>query len=439
MFSTADTIVAIATPPGRGALGIVRLSGPAAQAIAATLAGREQPFAPRHATFAPAPRSSTGEECVEISAHGSPVVLASILRAAVAAGARLAEPGEFSLRAFLNGKRDLVQVEAVADLVDAVTPVQARAAFDQLQGTLTSAIGAIESHLFNLVARLEASIDFPDEGYHFIAGAEIGAALDEVWNGIDALLSDATRGRVIREGAIVTLAGAPNVGKSSLFNALLRAERAIVTATPGTTRDLLTERVDLGGLSVSLVDTAGLRDAGEAVEQEGVRRAEGSLSVSDLVLVVLDRSRPFSVEDARVIEATAGRPRLIIENKSDLPSAWTRPPLDPRVEEEVLALSVRTGAGLDELVRRITDSVAGRDTLRDEPLVTNVRHAALLAEARDATARARDAVRASGGALSEEFLLADLQDAQARLQEITGRRTSDEILRHIFERFCIGK
>ena len=324
MFSTSDTIVAIATPPGRGALGVVRLSGPEAARIGAELAGRTSPFAPRRATFArlalraagdvgdevvitsfPAPRSSTGEDCVEVSAHGSPVVLAAILRAAVQAGARLAEPGEFSLRAFLHGKRDLVQCEAVADLVEAVTPRQARVAFDQLQGTLTTLIAAIESDLFHLVARLEASLDFPDEGYHFVEADEVGLALDRVLQRLDALLADAARGRLVREGAIVTLTGAPNVGKSSLFNALLNTNRAIVTALPGTTRDLLTERVDVHGLSLALVDTAGLRPTEDVIEQEGVRRAEGSLAVADLVLVVLDRSRPWTQDDAQVVTVTA--------------------------------------------------------------------------------------------------------------------------------------
>jgi tRNA modification GTPase len=389
-------------------------------------------------TAFPAPRSSTGEDCVEISAHGSPVVLAAILRGAVAAGARLAEPGEFSLRAFLNGKRDLVQAEAVADLVDAVTPLQARAAFDQLQGTLTTAIAAIESGLFDMIARLEASLDFPDEGYHFISGDDLVASLDRVAGGLDHLLADASRGRLLREGAVVTLAGAPNVGKSSLFNALLNTNRAIVTAVPGTTRDLLTERADIAGLSLALVDTAGLRSTDDEVEQEGVRRAEASLGVSDLVLAVLDRSRPFADEDMRVLEGTASRPRLVVVNKTDLPAAWAEPPLG-HAGAHVVAVSVRTGQGLDELVRQIATRLSGSEAWSDQPLVTNVRHVTLLAQARDAVARSRQALSDSGGTLPEEFLLADLQDASARLQEVTGRRTTDDLLRHIFERFCIGK
>ena len=248
MFSTSDTIVAIATPHGRGGIGIVRLSGPASADIASVLLGLDVPLQPRHATLArtagdqvvatyfAAPHSYTGEHVVEVSAHGSPVVLRQIVERALHAGARLAEPGEFTLRAFLNGKIDLVQAEAVADLIDAATPLQARVAFDQLEGTLTDRIDEIGSRLFDLIARLEASLDFPDEGYHFAEPCEVTAAMQAITADLAVLLCDARRGRLIREGARVVLTGKPNVGKSSLFNALLRAGRAIVTPVPGTTR-----------------------------------------------------------------------------------------------------------------------------------------------------------------------------------------------------------
>ncbi len=459
MFSTADTIVAVATPPGRGGLGVIRLSGADAVRVATALTGHTAPFEPRRATFSrlstraidlhsavgdevvvttfPAPASYTGEDVVEISAHGSPVVLAAILRSAVAMGARLAEPGEFTLRAFLNGKRDLVQAEAVADLIEAVTPLQARAAFDQLEGTLTGAIGRIEAGLFDLVARLEASLDFPDEGYHFIETGELAGALDHVVAEFNRVLRDAGRGRLIREGAMVTIVGAPNVGKSSLFNALLNANRAIVTAVPGTTRDLLTERADIGGLSLALVDTAGMRETEDEVEIEGVQRAHGSLSVSDLAIVVLDQSRPIGEEDLRVLASSEPRPRLVVANKTDLPSAW--PDVLPPWGNDALRVSVRTGAGLDELARRIGPALSGATAWRDAPIVTNLRHVTLFEGARAAVLRARQALDTSAGTLPEEFLLADLQEALDRLQEVTGRRSSDELLRHIFERFCIGK
>ena len=291
MFDPIDTIVAIATPPGRGGIGIVRLSGPRAIEIGCALTGVTGNLEPRHATLTrvlgphgaidrvlvtsfPAPHSYTGEEVVEISAHGSPVLLQQIVASAAGAGARLAEPGEFTLRAYLNGQLDLVQAEAVRDLVDAVTPAQARAAFDQLEGTLTENIRTIDRRLFDLIALLEASLDFPGEGYHFVDGAAAAAELDEIRGLIDTLLEDAERGRLVREGLHVVIAGRPNTGKSSLFNRLAGAGRAIVTDVPGTTRDLLTEIVDVHGVPVTLVDTAGVRrKPSDAIEAEGIARA----------------------------------------------------------------------------------------------------------------------------------------------------------------------
>jgi tRNA modification GTPase len=460
MFTNDDTIVAIATPRGRGGIGVVRVSGPDAEQIARTLTNRSEPFEPRRATFVrlgnvtraderaasealtvrdhllitffPSPRSYTGEDVFEISAHGSPVVLQAIVERAMAAGARLAEPGEFTLRAFLHGKLDLIQAEAVADLIDAVTPLQARAAFDQLEGTLTEAIAAIEASLFSLIARLEASLDFPEEGYHFIAPGTVIDEIEAVLSRLDALVRSARRGRLIREGAQVAIVGAPNVGKSSLFNALLNASRAIVTAVPGTTRDLITERADVAGLSIALIDSAGIRDTRDVVEEEGVRRARAVLDVADLLLVVLDRSRTVTAEDDQILRATATRPRIIVVNKSDLPARCGD-------VDDAVRVSVLTGDGLDALVTRIAEALGAPQQYRDEPRVTNVRHADLLARSRDAVLRARDAARTSNGAVPEEFLLADLQDAAAALQEVTGKRSTDELLHHIFERFCVGK
>jgi len=453
MFSTSDTIVAIATPPGRGGIGVIRISGPDAAALANKLIGRDHPLKPRHATFATlsigarhqpkgdhvvltyfvAPASYTGEDVVEISAHGSPVVLGAILRAAIAGGARLAEPGEFTLRAFLNQKIDLVQAEAVADLIDAVTPLQARAAFDQLEGTLTTAIAAIEHDLFDIVAKLEASLDFPEEGYHFMAPKEAGAGITGVIARIDALLAHAQRGRLVREGAAVAIVGSPNVGKSSLFNVLLNANRAIVTAIPGTTRDLLTEQADLGGLSLSLIDTAGVRDTSDVVEREGVARAKAAATVADLTIVLLDRSRPLSTDDYELLGVTAARPRVVVWNKIDLPPSLPLEPLDP---VEAVAISATTGAGIDRLIAAIGKALGTGEALRDRPQVTNVRHTTLLERAKESLARAAAALESE---VSEEFPLLDLQEAGAALQEITGKRTTDDLLRNIFERFCIGK
>ena len=448
MFSTSDTIVAIATPAGRGGLGVIRISGPDAGRVAGELVGRNKPFKARHATFAkldvasgisrtgdqvvvtffPAPSSYTGENVAEVSAHGSPVVLSAILRRAIDAGARLAEPGEFTLRAFLNGKVDLVQAEAVADLIDAVTPLQARAAFDQLEGTLTGAIGRIEGDLFDVIAKLEASLDFPDEGYHFVGAAEARTALASVTERIEELLAQSARGRLVREGAQVAIVGAPNVGKSSLFNALLNANRAIVTAIPGTTRDILTERADIGGLSLALIDTAGVRETADVVEQQGVSRTRETLRVADLVLVVLDRSREMTAEDRGILAETESQARVVVLNKSDLPAV---------ISEAGVAISARTGAGLDGLIAAIASELTsdGSDQ-RDQPAVTNVRHAVLLERARAALLSATGAL---ADEVSEEFPLLDLQEAGHALQEITGRRTSDDLLHHIFATFCIGK
>lgn len=449
MFSTEDTIVAIATPAGRGGIGVVRISGPAAAEVANALLRLDAPLQARHATFArthgdqvvatsfPAPHSYTGEHVVEISAHGSPIVLRQIVEQAMGSGARLAEPGEFTLRAFLNGRIDLVQAEAVADLIDAVTPLQARAAFDQLEGTLTGRIAEIDSELFDLTARLEASLDFPDEGYHFVDAGEASAALHAIESKVAALLCDARRGRLIREGARIAIVGRPNVGKSSLFNALVGAGRAIVTPIPGTTRDLVTETADVDGLRLELIDTAGMRDTSDEVEREGVSRARGAWSTADLVLVVLDRSRPLEDDDTALLRETADVPRLVALTKSDLPPALR----ETSVVAPCVTVSSKTGDGLDALRVQIRASLEGADpmTAHDTAAVTNVRHAALLERARVALRRAGEGVDAPGGPVAEEFVLTDLQDARAALEEVTGKRTSEDLLRHIFARFCIGK
>jgi tRNA modification GTPase len=447
MFSTDDTIVAIATPPGRGGIGVVRLSGPAAAAIARALTGRDG-FEPRHATLAtvtsadgvpidqaivthfPAPHSYTGDEVVELSAHGSPVVLDAIVRAAAGAGARLANPGEFTFRAYLHGRIDLVQAEAVGELIDAVTPLQARVAFDQLEGTLTDRLRAMDRALLDLIAPLEASLDFPDEGYHFITPADTACALEATRASLEALLADAARGRMIREGLTVAIVGRPNVGKSSLFNRLAGAARAIVTDVPGTTRDLLTERVDIGGVPCTIVDTAGLREsAGDAIEEEGISRARQAGDAADLVLVMLDRSRALSGEDRKLLDSTASRRRLIVAGKSDLPAAWDA------AGAGALEVSSLTDEGIDEL-RAGMAGTAGAGVLRDRAPIANMRHVALLEKARDAVARAGAAADAG---LPEECVLADLHEARGRFDEITGARPQDEVLRLIFERFCIGK
>jgi tRNA modification GTPase len=449
MFATDDTIVAIATPPGRGALGVVRLSGSRALDVAGALLKCGTSLQPRHATFTrvtddnssaaldevvvtffPAPHSYTGEHVVEISGHGSPVLLQAILKCAIAAGARLAEPGEFTLRAFLNGKRDLIQSEAVADLIDAATPLQARIAFDQLEGTLTERIAVIDAQLFDLIARLEASLDFPDEAFHFVEPARAAIEIGEVMTALDNLLDGASAGRMIRDGATVVITGRPNVGKSSVFNRLAGADRAIVTAVPGTTRDLVTETVDVGGIAITLVDTAGWRDTSDVVESEGVARGAQARGIADLVLLVIDTSESLTDEDAQLLEATKTSNRIVVFNKIDRGSVRTLMSRDA-------AVSALTGEGFDTLRLMMADALVQDERLRDRAPISNARHIALLEQCRASLVAARDAAEAAS--VPEEFLLTDLQAARTRLDEIVGRRTSEDILRHIFERFCIGK
>jgi tRNA modification GTPase len=448
MFDTDDTIVALATPPGRGALGVVRISGPRALDIGRTLTTRHSVLAPRRATltrvrglsgggavdrvvatYFPAPHSYTGQDVVELSAHGSPVVLRAIVQGALEARARLARRGEFTLRAFLAGRMDLVQAEAVGDLVAAATPLQARVAFDQLEGTLTRRIATLDAELFDLIAKLEASLDFPDEGYHFIEAVEIRQRVSSVLIGIRTLLVDARRGRLVREGATVVLTGRPNVGKSSLFNALTGADRAIVTDVPGTTRDLITEPVDIEGIAVTLVDTAGARDARDIVEREGVARGQQARAVADVLVVIVDGSEPLTADDQRLLDETRAQRRVIVANKRDLG--------DAQCVGGALALSATTGEGLDRLRCALVRELTGEEHPRESPAVTNVRHISLLEDAAESLGRVVDAL--GNGEVPEEFLLPDLHAARSRFDEVVGVRTSDDVLNHIFEKFCIGK
>jgi tRNA modification GTPase len=455
MFSVDDTIVAIATPVGRGGIGVVRISGPDAARIAVALTGATRALEPRRATFArikpsmgsdgaadqvivtlfPAPHSYTGEDVVEISGHGSPVLLRAIVSAAMAAGARLAEPGEFTFRAFLRERIDLVQAEAVRDLIDAVTPLQARAAYDQLEGTLTERIEAIDGRLFDLTVRLEASLDFPEEGYHFVESGDASREISAVASTIDDLLASAARGRLVREGLQAAIVGRPNAGKSSLFNALAGAGRAIVTEIPGTTRDLLTEVVDVDGIPLTLVDTAGIREgADDPIEREGIARALAARDVAHLLLVVLDRSRSLTDDDRAVLAATDRRPRLVVASKIDLDAMWSSDDLDDR-HGDVIGVSAQTGEGMDRL-RQAIICAAGGDMTRDVPAITNIRHVDLLERARAVLARAAAAATAQ---TPEEFVVADVTEARRLLEEVTGARTADDVLHAIFDRFCIGK
>jgi len=483
-MTLSDTIVALATPPGRGGLAVVRLSGPRAFPIALSLLERAVTFTPRRAVLArisvrsgpirepnrqiqsrnqeinkstnqqvtglvprlvrdeavvlpfAAEASYTGEPVVEISVHGSTLIAGAVVQAAVEAGARPAGPGEFTLRAFLNGRLDLAQAEAVRDLVEATSPLQARVAFDQLTGTLSGRLSEVERELFGLSARLEASIDFPDEGYRFVGPGEVEAILRGVRERVEALVHEGKRGRLVREGATVALVGRTNVGKSTLFNRLVGHDRAIVTEVPGTTRDLLTEAVTLDGLRVTLVDTAGVRASADPVEREGVARADRARAAADLVVLVLDGSAPLEDEDLRLLEETAGGPRVVVRNKADLPPGSGH--FGGR--ESFVAVSGLTGSGVNDLIRSINREL-GWSGVGEPPALSNPRHIELLGRVREALDAAGQLLTnaAAGETVPEEMILADLQRARGALEEVTGRRTTDELLNEIFSKFCIGK
>jgi len=438
-----DTIVAVATAAGEGGIGVVRLSGPRARAIGERVCGRA--LRPRHAHRARflepdgavlddgiallfvAPASYTGEDVVELQAHGSPAALRRLVEVCVAAGARHARPGEFSERAFLNGRLDLAQAEAVADLIAAGDLRAARAARRALDGEFSTRVEAIAAGLLALRVQVEAMIDFSDEPLEVLGGGQVRAGLDGLAAELDALLSSAERGRRLRDGLHAVIVGPPNAGKSSLLNALAGSERAIVTDIAGTTRDLLAETVRVDGVELTLVDTAGLREGGDAIEREGMRRARAELARADLAIVVLDGRDPQAGR-AAVADAIAGAAQVLwLYNKADLVDGAGAGPGDG------LWISARTGQGLDEVHRRL-HAVAGGGGEGGE-FTARARHVQALCDAAGAVGRAR-------GHLGDEVLelaAESLRQAHDLLGGITGRVTPDDLLGHIFATFCIGK
>lgn len=454
-----DTIVAISTPPGRGGIGIVRLSGPEAASIAAQLVVLRQPLEAGRArlaeivdasgdqparideavvTFFAAPHSYTTEDVVEVAAHGSPVVLEFLLRRAIELGARLAEPGEFTQRAFLTGRLDLTQAEAVRDLIEAQTLTQARQAASQMGGALSHRAAPIKQTLVELVALLEAGIDFAEDDVDVTPQVEIARRIDDLVAPLAALEASFARGRIVHDGLTLAIVGRPNAGKSSLFNRLVERDRAIVTATPGTTRDLVTERISMAGIPIELVDTAGLREALEEAEQIGVARSREALADAALVLVVLDATQPLNEEEERLLTAVEGRPAIVALNKADLVEAGAEPPFAHRAAHDglaTLATSALTGDGIAALRERIVAMATG-GAASEPGLLTNLRqHRAILA-ALDAL---RDAARANATAIPHEMILIDLYRSLWALDSLTGQTTPDDILHLIFSKFCIGK
>ena len=449
-YQQGDTIVAIATPPGEGGVGILRCSGPQALSIAMELCGGPtvKPLTPRHAHFRrfyardgslidhgialyfPAPNSYTGETVVELQGHGSPLALASLLTEAIALGARAARAGEFSERAFLNGRLDLAQAEAVADLIHARSDAQARAAAASLEGAFSQAVDDIHGQLLRLLALAEAGLDFSEEDLGDAHDQAIGDSLVRLDAQVAHLLKQAQQGARLARGGRVVLAGRPNVGKSSLMNALAQRESAIVTAIPGTTRDLLREEIVLGGLPVELVDTAGLREAADAVEAEGVARARNILHSAQLILLVVDASTGWQTEDEVILRALPDGPRRIIWNKMDLVSAVPATPTG----EEAIALSAQTGAGLDALHRSLIEALGVQGD--SCPFSARRRHVEALESCLRRLGTARDMHRLGD---APELVAQSLREAAAALAGITGHMDVEDILGEIFSRFCIGK
>jgi tRNA modification GTPase len=450
-FESEDTIVAISTPPGRGGIGIIRLSGPAARTIAEPLIKLRHPLAPAHARFAEIvdntgetldeavvtffekPHSYTSEDIVEIAAHGSPVLLDHLLRQCLAAGARLAEPGEFTQRAFLSGRLDLTQAEAVNDLIEATTLHQARIAAQQLGGSLSRQITPIKQQLTTLIAALEAGIDFAEDDIDLLPTNEIQAQIQSVQDPLSALEQTFSYGRIIREGFTLAIVGRPNAGKSSLFNRLVQRDRAIVTATPGTTRDLVTERVSLEGVPIELIDTAGLRDSVEEAESIGIAKSREAMAEADVVLLVLDATAPLHREDESAIASLASRPFLIVINKSDLARAPKLPNSD---SYPILETSALTGAGVPELRRAILSRLIIETPSAESALLTNLRQQQSVSDALAALKRAQQGLIAI---IPHEMILLDLYEALHSLNALTGATTNDDILNLIFSKFCIGK
>ncbi len=474
-----DTIVAIATPPGRGGIGVVRLAGPDARRIALPMLRLKHELEPGRAVFGELveflpqgevkvptlsrknsetrmehppssvarnridevvvayfakPHSYTTDDVIEISAHGAPVVLRHIVEMCVAAGARLAEPGEFTMRAFLNGRIDLTQAEAVRDLIDSQTLYQAKVAAQQLDGALSRRLQPIKQKLVELIAILEAGIDFAEDDVSVLPNQKILEHIAGVRGLLDQLNASFAYGKIVHEGLTLAIVGRPNVGKSSLFNRLVERERAIVTATPGTTRDLVTETVAIGGIPVKLVDTAGIRHALDEAESIGIRKSMEALADADLVLVVLDASQARTDEDAELLGHAESRRVIVVGNKCDLGTSGQGPGAR---EQRMVFTSAVSGEGIGELRAEILRHVGGEGGGQAEAgFLTNIRHQELI---KDSLAALDAASAAVYGKIPHEMLLLDLYNALRPLDAITGATTNDDILNLIFSTFCIGK
>jgi tRNA modification GTPase len=460
MIDLNDTICALSSAPGRSGIALIRLSGPACFDIV------DRIFAPAHGgsravtrravlgriidpadgseldqalvTQFQAPHSYTGEDVAEISVHGSPVVVAHLLEFLCGEGARLAEPGEFTMRAFLHGRMNLAEAEAVRDVIEANTRYQLQVANRQRSGEFSRQLEEVKERLIRVVADLETAVEFVEEDLVLETREALTARLEGIAGELGRWAASFRRGRIVREGFSLAIAGRPNVGKSSLFNALLAEERAIVTEIPGTTRDLISETVAIEGIPVRLIDTAGMREGQDPIEQIGVERSRRIMADVDAILLVVDASCPRSREDLRARHSLNAYAGIIAFNKFDLSAAWSGDEMAEFAETwPFIAVSAKTGAGVEALSRAVHEHFAGpAGQERDGLLVTNLRHYQCLVEAREGVEAAIGAVR---GGLSEEFALVDLHRGLKKLGEITGEIRMDSILDQIFSRFCIGK
>jgi len=448
-----DTIAAISTPHGHGGIGVVRLSGPESLRISeeifrpvgdslrprvATLGdiedGERGTLLDRClATFFPGPNSYTGEDVVEFSCHGSVPVLTRMLQILAEKGVRPAGRGEFTLRAVLNGRMDLTQAEAVNRLVRARTLLQAERAVTQLEGSVARRVQRIEEALLDAVARMAASVDFADEDEEFISRREAEKSVGQIKTELHELISGFDRADLLREGAVVVIAGAANTGKSTLFNAILKRDRSIVDKQPGTTLDYITETVDIGGLPLTLVDTAGLRSTGGDVEIKGMRRTEERLGVADLVLLVTECGRPLNNEERAILAGLERKDKdvLVVGNKCDLGIATSR-------GEDALEISALKGDGVSNLLKVVSERIIGEglDSSTQGELITELRQQQLFRQANEAVGRASALLN---DAAFNELVLEELNDAMRLLGEITGGKTVDDVLERIFSNFCIGK
>lgn len=459
VYDTTDTIAAIATPLGESGIGVIRISGSKAYDVGDAIFQSKSslPLAQRRdrsiqyglivdddgkavdeviLLIMKGPRSYTAEDVLEIQCHGGRQSLSEILGLVLRHGARLANPGEFTQRAFVNGRLDLAQAEAVMDVIQAKSAKGLTSAVSQLEGRLSRVVGDMRLHLTDFITRLEVTVDYPEEDLEDIEVPDIAGAIREMERRLDDMLAESKSGRMMRDGVMAAIAGTPNAGKSSLLNRFLETERAIVTDVPGTTRDVIEEWISIQGVPICLVDTAGIRSTDDTVEQIGVRRAKEYMERADIILVVVDQSRPLQEEDRQILETARGRQALIVLNKEDLQPAFETEELQS-YGLPLLSISASTGAGMGELKDAMLSLALQQGlTAAQSALLANTRHIELVRQSREALQRALDTIEAG---MPVDCAIVDIREAWELLGSITGDTVHDDIIEEIFSRFCLGK